>query len=93
VPDKTSTPATETTPVGNPAGKFSGSEPQIATTMPRRITASPTVAITIEKTGSPSIGRMMSRSSTSPIAMEMGIVTTSSGKNDSPSALARLKET
>jgi hypothetical protein len=83
----------ETTPVGNPAGKFSGSEPQIKTTMPRRITASPTVAITIEKTGSPSIGRMISRSSTRPMTMEIGIVTTSRGKNDSPSALARLKET
>ena len=65
----------KTTYSASPVGKFSGSEPQISTTMPRRITASPTVAITMENTGSPSIGRMISRSSASPIAIEMGIVT------------------
>ena len=55
--------------VGRPAVKLNGSEPQIKIVRPRRITARPTVTMTIANGGSPSIGRMKMRSSARPSAI------------------------
>jgi len=52
---------------------------------PRRMTARPIVTMTIEKAGSPSIGRMTRRSIARPSSIASGTVTASSGKNERPS--------
>ena len=56
-----------------------GDAPQNIATTERRMTAMPTVTSTTDSTGSPSIGRITSRSATSPMSapMTMAISTVS----------------
>ena len=75
------------------AVRLCGSGPQIMIVIPRSMTARPLVTMTIEKIGSPSIGRMKIRSRASPITIAMGIVTIISGTKERPKVLVRVKAT
>ena len=70
------------TPVPSPAWNCAGFGPQIMVATPRRMTARPIVTMTIEKAGSPSIGRMTSRSIARPISIAIGRTTRSNGKKE-----------
>ncbi|MDT4861643.1 hypothetical protein FQZ97_962560 [compost metagenome] len=68
-----------------------GSTPQIRITVDRITTATPMVTITRENIGSPSIGRMNTRSISRPSNMAVGRVVASRPKNPMPGIWARLK--